>query len=65
VGSKPGRRGGNPTTNRLSYGTALILSYFIQDGAEKMHVFSHKNKFVDFQDKTFLITHNEGILMHF
>jgi hypothetical protein len=25
-GSKPGRRGGNPATNRLSYGAALSVS---------------------------------------
>jgi hypothetical protein len=28
--ANPGRRGGKPTTNRLSYGTASILSYFAQ-----------------------------------
>jgi hypothetical protein len=28
VGSNPGRAGGKPATNRLSYGTALINGYF-------------------------------------
>jgi hypothetical protein len=27
LGSKPGRRGGKPATNRLSYGTALFQSF--------------------------------------